>query len=60
MTRLRLTLEAAARFPDIGTRVGTELRRTNATTPPWVAVSWDGTDAETWLPANVLECATTR
>lgn len=53
--RLRLTPQAAQRFPDIGTRSGTELRRTTATTPAWVAVHFDGTDGEIWLPADALE-----
>lgn len=51
MARVSLTLDAAQRFPDIGTRRGTLLRQSGA----WAIVQWDATNGETWLPADALE-----
>ena len=52
--RVSLTLEAAVRFPDIGTRHGTLSRRSGA----WAVVRWDGAEGETWLPGADLENVT--
>lgn len=52
--RVRLLPTAREAFPDIGTRHGTILRRAGQ----WVIVSWDGSDATTWIQAASVEDAT--
>jgi hypothetical protein len=55
LTRLTLTPTASARFPDIGNRLGTKVRRSG----DWVVVKWDSIDGETWLPAASVEAVQT-
>jgi hypothetical protein len=40
-------------IPDIGTRTGTEVRRSGA----WVIVRWQGDDSDVWLPLAAVEPA---
>jgi hypothetical protein len=49
--RLRLTPVAQGAFPDIGTRLGTEVRRSGA----WIIVRWDGNTDDVWLPLAAVE-----
>jgi hypothetical protein len=50
-TRLRLTPVATLAFPDIGTRLGTEVYRSG----PWIVVRWSGDDSDVWLPLAAVE-----
>jgi hypothetical protein len=66
MTRVKLTLTAAARFPDIGARLGTVLDRAAGTEGGWLRVAWthrkgatpdDDVFTTVWLPREDLEDA---
>lgn len=49
--RVKLTLNAAERFPDLGTRAGTIAYVANS----WAGVDWDGKSGRTLLPIRHLE-----
>lgn len=49
--RVKLTIAAAERFPDLGTRLGTVAYVANS----WASVYWDGKPERTLLPIRGLE-----
>jgi hypothetical protein len=49
--RVKLTIAAAERFPDLGTRLGTVAYVANS----WAGVDWDGKPERTLLPIRSLE-----
>jgi hypothetical protein len=51
-SRVRLTPEAAARFPDLATRTGSVTR---SEPNGWVVVRWSGVVGQTTIPAGDLE-----
>jgi hypothetical protein len=61
MTRVRLTLAARCRFPDIGTSHGATTAETghwiSVECGRWLRVEWPG-DRTTWLRAEDLESVT--